>query len=199
MMDDHGELLGRAIDTLRELPKVRTEATARVLIAVAAERQRQREAAGRDAGHGHRWISWGAGAAAAAVIVTLSWLPAARRDDSTAMLSVKSARPSVVAAIPAAAGGDMANAARPVQFMLSAAGARSVRVVGDFNGWDERQSPMVRDDASGVWSANLMVRPGRHVYAFVVNDTQWVRDPRATRAPDADFGRPGSVLLVGRP
>jgi hypothetical protein len=27
----------------------------------------------------------------------------------------------------------------------------------------------------------------------------WMRDPRTPAADDADFGRPGSVLLVGRP
>ena len=91
------------------------------------------------------------------------------------------------------------DAARAVEVVFSAPAARSVRVVGDFNGWNERLSPMVRDDASGLWSARLMLRPGRHVYAFVVNDTQWMRDPRAPAAPDADFGRAGSVLLVGRP
>jgi 1,4-alpha-glucan branching enzyme len=74
-----------------------------------------------------------------------------------------------------------------------------VHVVGDFNEWDKEQAAMVRDSASGLWSATLMVRPGRHVYAFVVNDSIWRRDPRAAAAPDADFGRPGSVLLVTRP
>jgi hypothetical protein len=55
----------------------------------------------------------------------------------------------------------------------------------------------MRDSASGLWSISLALRPGRHVYAFLVDDTVWVQDPRAMEAPDADFGRPGSVLLVG--
>jgi 1,4-alpha-glucan branching enzyme len=93
-----------------------------------------------------------------------------------------------------------ADAARqPVQLVLRAPNASSVRVVGDFNEWDRERAPMTRDAASGLWSVTLSLRPGRHVYAFVVDDTVWMRDPRATAAPDADFGRPGSVLLVGRP
>jgi hypothetical protein len=58
---------------------------------------------------------------------------------------------------------------------------------------------MVRDPATGIWSQTLALRPGRHVYAFVVDDSVWMRDPRTPAAPDVDFGRPGSVLLVGRP
>jgi hypothetical protein len=37
------------------------------------------------------------------------------------------------------------------------------------------------------------------VYAFVADDTVWLRDPRAPVVTDPDFGRPGSLLLVGRP
>jgi 1,4-alpha-glucan branching enzyme len=77
--------------------------------------------------------------------------------------------------------------------------ARGVSVVGDFNGWNARADAMTRDSASGLWSGTIMVRPGRHVYAFVVDDSVWARDPRTPEAADADFGRPGSVLLVGRP
>ena len=197
MMDEHGELLGRAIETLRELPEVRTESTARLLIAVAAERQREAERG--QIRHVRRWMAGAAVAAAAAVVIALSLLPSRRRHDAAVVASTDAA-PSAVPAVPVSSGNaDVANSARPVQFVLSAPGAHSVRVVGDFNGWDDRQSPMVRDAASGLWSTSLILRPGRHVYAFVVNDTQWVRDPRTPSATDVDFGRPGSVLLVGRP
>ncbi|MEO7456529.1 MAG: isoamylase early set domain-containing protein, partial [Gemmatimonadaceae bacterium] len=77
--------------------------------------------------------------------------------------------------------------------------AGSVRVVGDFNAWDKERAPMLRDAQTGLWTVTLSLRPGRHVYAFVVDDSIWMRDPRSVAAPDADFGRPGSVLLVGRP
>jgi 1,4-alpha-glucan branching enzyme len=74
-----------------------------------------------------------------------------------------------------------------------------VSVVGDFNGWDARADTMTRDPATGLWSHTLALRPGRHVYAFVVDDSVWMRDPRGPEAVDEDFGRPGSVLLVGQP
>ena len=198
-MDEHEELLARVVESLRELPEVRPESTARVLIAVAAERQRQREAAVSRIRHKRRWLVGGAVAAAAGVIAALSMLPTATRSDPRVVVATNDAVGKSVVAVPTSNSTGVEDAARPVQLVLSAPGARSVRVVGDFNGWDDRRSPMARDDASGLWNVSVMLRPGRHVYAFVVNDTQWVRDPRATPAPDADFGRPGSVLLVGRP
>lgn len=88
----------------------------------------------------------------------------------------------------------------PVQFMLDArevAGGTTVSLVGDFNDWDVNAIPLTLDN--GVWSATLPLPPGRHVYAFVVNGKRWIADPRAPQAPDADFGRPGSVILVRTP
>lgn len=198
-MDERGEVLVRAIESLRELPEVRPEVTARLLIAVAAERQRQREEGQREGTRKPRRLAWAAIAAAAVVVLGLSLLAGTRRDRVAGRLAVTKAAPTAIAAVSASNNADAASALRPVQFVFSAPQARSVRVVGDFNGWDDQRSPMGRDEVSGLWSVSVQLRPGRHVYAFVVNDTQWVRDPRATAAPDADFGRPGSVLLVGRP
>jgi Carbohydrate-binding module 48 (Isoamylase N-terminal domain) len=194
-MDERDGLVGQAIETLRELPDVRPEATARLLIAVAAERQRDRER--RRSVAPRRWI-WSGMAAAAAVTVAVLVMPHTWRRDVAPVRPALSGA-SVPQLLTSTSAIDAAEAMRPVELVFSAPAATSVRVVGDFNGWDERQAPMMRDHASGLWSVQLMLRPGRHVYAFVVNDTQWMRDPRATAAPDADFGRPGSVVLVGRP
>ena len=191
------EALGKAIRALRELPDIRPDATARLLIAVAAERQRRRDAA-VDGRRTSRRV-WAGMVAAAAVVVAVAFLPTALRKRTTAPVAATVATVSDVAALPASNAVDLANSPRSVQLVFSAPEARSVRVAGDFNGWNERQSPMVHDEVSGLWNVTLLLRPGRHVYAFVVNDTQWVRDPRAKSAPDADFGRPGSVVLVGRP
>jgi 1,4-alpha-glucan branching enzyme len=97
------------------------------------------------------------------------------------------------------AAGDAALMRQPVELVFRAPAAHRVSVVGDFTAWDSHRAEMTHDAASGLWSVRLALTPGRHVYAFLVDDTLWVRDPRAPVAPDADFGRPGSVLLVGRP
>ena len=74
-----------------------------------------------------------------------------------------------------------------------------VALAGDFNGWDPRAIPLERDRRDGRWAVTLALAPGRHSYAFVVDDSVWMRDPRSPEAADEDFGRPGSVLLVGQP
>jgi hypothetical protein len=84
-----------------------------------------------------------------------------------------------------------------VQFVLDAKRARSVAVVGDFNAWDGRATPLQRDSATGVWSALVGVRPGRHLYAFLVDDSVWTLDPNAPRAKDSDYGTAQSVMIVG--
>lgn len=97
-------------------------------------------------------------------------------------------------------GGDGSEFKVPVQFVLDArdvpAGTR-ITIVGDFNGWDVNALPLALDN--GVWTATVPLLPGRHVYAFVVNGEKWIADPRAPAATDADFGRPGSVVIVQNP
>jgi hypothetical protein len=96
---------------------------------------------------------------------------------------------------PAAANAN-AEGAVPVQFTLDLPTATSVAVVGDFNEWNATSSPMRQLPGSDVWTATLVISPGRHVYSFVVDGKTWIADPRAPRAADSDFGKPGSVLLV---
>lgn len=84
-----------------------------------------------------------------------------------------------------------------VQFVLDAPRATRVAVVGDFNAWDGAANRLVRDSASGVWSAIVPITPGRHVYAFLVDDSVWTLDPRAPKAKDADYGTQQSVMIVG--
>jgi hypothetical protein len=74
---------------------------------------------------------------------------------------------------------------RLVRFTLVAPAAVRVAVAGDFNGWDPRATPLAALAANGAWSVAVTLSPGRHRYAFVVDDTQWVADPAAARAlPD---------------
>jgi len=87
---------------------------------------------------------------------------------------------------------------RIVQFMLTAPAASRVALTGDFNGWDPRQIEMTRDSRDGRWAVTLALAPGRHSYAYVVDDTQWVRDPLGTTAEPNDLAPPRSVITVTR-
>ncbi|MGH7674963.1 MAG: isoamylase early set domain-containing protein [Gemmatimonadales bacterium] len=89
------------------------------------------------------------------------------------------------------------DAAHFVRFMVMAPGARRVALVGDFNGWDPQATPMLRADPDTPWSVTVPIAPGRHVYAFVVDDHRWIPDPTAPLAPEEGFGSRNSVLVVG--
>jgi 1,4-alpha-glucan branching enzyme len=82
-----------------------------------------------------------------------------------------------------------------VQFSLPVAAASEVAVVGDFNGWDMRATPL-KKTAGGLWRASVRLKPGAHVYSFVVDGNRWVPDPAAPTAPGSDFGSPNSLVTV---
>jgi 1,4-alpha-glucan branching enzyme len=77
--------------------------------------------------------------------------------------------------------------------------AARVALVGDFNGWSQTATPLEPGTVAGTWSVTLPLSAGRHVYAFVVDGTKWMPDPRAQRTEDLDFGRANSVLIVQAP
>lgn len=83
----------------------------------------------------------------------------------------------------------------PTQFVFEGAKAERVSIVGEFNGWKAGETPLTRLD-NGLWTATVPLAAGRHVYAFVLDDTLMVADPRAPKAGDEDYGREGSVVMV---
>ncbi|HEY2896841.1 MAG TPA: isoamylase early set domain-containing protein [Gemmatimonadaceae bacterium] len=83
-----------------------------------------------------------------------------------------------------------------VQFGFAAPHASSVALVGDFNNWDPKATPLRAASTGGVWSVEVPIQPGRHLYAFVVNGTVWRPDPAAPKATGEDFGEPNSALIV---
>ena len=90
-----------------------------------------------------------------------------------------------------------ADTVRVVRFVLVAPRAARVSLVGDFNAWDATRTPMRAIGDGGVWTVELPVSEGRHLYAFVVDGSRWVVDPAAPIAPEDDFGTRNSVRVVG--
>jgi len=72
--------------------------------------------------------------------------------------------------------------------------AKSVAVVGSFNDWDATKS-VLRQTNDSVWSANIMLAPGRYEYQLVV-DGKWIADPSSQQSSNSDFGAANSVLIV---
>ena len=98
--------------------------------------------------------------------------------------------------VPAPSGAD---ASPTVRFELTAPGAAGVTLVGDFNGWDRRATPMRRASASDVWTVSVPLGRGRHAYGFVVDGKRWVSDPSAPLAPVDGFGGSNSIIVVEGP
>jgi hypothetical protein len=82
------------------------------------------------------------------------------------------------------------------RFLIVAPQAREVVLVGDFNDWDQRATPLVKVTGHGVWTVEVPLRPGRYSYAFLVDGQRWMPDPSAPRSVGDDFGRPSSVVTV---
>jgi hypothetical protein len=87
---------------------------------------------------------------------------------------------------------------RLVRLMFDAPDARRVAVAGDFNRWGAPPTPLVRDAETRRWSVTLALRDGEHRYAFVVDGTRWVPDPRAERLVQGTDGRVYSLLSLRR-
>lgn len=96
------------------------------------------------------------------------------------------ARPQTAAEADAPAG---------TRFSLPAPGASSVAVAGTFNHWDRHSHLLAGPGPDGRWTITLPLPPGRYEYLYVVNGSEWVRDPSAPFADDGLGGR-NSVVMV---
>ncbi|GMV96431.1 MAG: AAA family ATPase [Phycisphaerae bacterium] len=85
--------------------------------------------------------------------------------------------------------------AEGVWFVAHAPGAQDVCVAGDFNNWQPRATPMLKNGREGCFHALLPLRPGRYCYRFVV-DGQWRHDDHNTYVEANPFGELNSVVEV---
>jgi hypothetical protein len=116
-------------------------------------------------------------------------LPATPRDDSRGASSVVLGDTVV---------GALHDTLRLVRLMFDAPTARRVAVTGDFIPVGTAATPLARDPDGRRWSITLALRDGEHRYAFVVDETRWVPDPRADRVARGSNGRLYSLLNVAR-
>lgn len=84
---------------------------------------------------------------------------------------------------------------RLVRFVLRAPDAARVALAGDFNDWSATATPLMDSAGSGVWEAVVAIDRVAGRYAFVVDDTQWVR--AAYIEPATAEARPRRAAPVG--
>ena len=197
IVDERDELIERVARTLAVLPPARPAAVLEIMSAVHSRRVARRSLPARFAG----WmrapsLSVASAAMLAAATLAIGFVSGGSFNHTTAGFERATAG-GVTSLLPVA---DAMGAERavPVPLVLSATGARAVAVVGDFNDWDPTATPMRRFGAGGPWTATVMAKPGRHVYAFMV-DGVLTTDPRAPTVKDIDYGGEASVLMVAKP
>jgi 1,4-alpha-glucan branching enzyme len=87
-----------------------------------------------------------------------------------------------------------------VLFQCYAPDAFIVYLAGDFNDWGQNRDGLVFDpqfamngpDTNGVWRAEIDLKPGRHLYQFVIDGDRWIIDPNA----DENDSEKHSVVVV---
>jgi hypothetical protein len=84
-----------------------------------------------------------------------------------------------------------------VRFVFVDPTARSVSLVGDFNGWSKSATQLEPAGDRGGWIVSIPLTSGRHEYAFIVDGRRWTVDPFAPERHD-DFGTASSVVTVGQ-
>lgn len=72
----------------------------------------------------------------------------------------------------------------------------NVSVAGSFNGWNKDASPMRRVFGTERWVTTLPIAPGKHQYKFVLNGSEWIVDPKASRNEDDGAGNVNSILMI---
>ncbi len=88
----------------------------------------------------------------------------------------------------------IATEAKPTEFKLYAPGAKRVVVAGSFNKWDTKKL-LAKKDSKGNWVAKVALKPGRHEYKFVVDET-WTNDPRCTSCVTSPLGSQNCVIEI---
>lgn len=83
-----------------------------------------------------------------------------------------------------------------VRFTHLAPAANTVHVVGSFNGWVKGATQMKRDGKTGVWMAEVSLRPGEHTFMYLVDGKEWVVPPLAEDFVTDGFGQTNGVVIV---
>ncbi len=83
---------------------------------------------------------------------------------------------------------------KKVQFEFSSPEAHEVFIVGEFNHWDVKANPLIRDK-SGVWKVTLSLKPGKYEYRYLT-DGKWENDPSCSSCVPNEFGSQNCVRVV---
>ncbi|HEX8942699.1 MAG TPA: glycogen-binding domain-containing protein [Gemmatimonadaceae bacterium] len=197
-------VLRRALDELRKLPPADVAAMRRVVAAAAAARVTPFDSepgvlSPRRGRSIRLWMAVGIAAASAFVGFVLRGAWTSKPDVAQVAAGASTIVDSTRSAMRTVAATELEAAPVSQQFVFNDSRAHKVSVVGDFNRWNPTTTPMVRSADGELWSVTIPILPGRHMYAFIVDDSMFTLDPTAPKARDPDLGADGSIVVVGRP
>jgi 1,4-alpha-glucan branching enzyme len=96
--------------------------------------------------------------------------------------------------LPSLPSKNVQSVSRLTRFAFPAVTARQVSLVGDFNNWDTKASPMHKA-TDGVWHLAVALPPGRHEYRFFADEV-WCNDPAAPQKVPNSLGSENCVCTV---
>ena len=140
------------------------------------------------------YVSPLAGLAVAAGLVAIITMSVLRTLPSDARVAVAPNADTSAFVLPGPFVPVSATAAVSAPFTYIDRTAKSVAVVGNFNDWDATRNVLTRTSDS-VWTANIMLVPGRYEYQLVV-DGKLIADPGSQQTAASEFGVANSVIIV---
>jgi hypothetical protein len=200
-LPDPGDpVLRAAVETLRELPPENPAAVDRIVASALVHEwsnrsfKRQRMV--------RYWRRAGAALAAAALFGVGFWV--GHRNDAASVATAPSMDMAKVTSKAEDNGPLVRSVSDPVRssaepggtmFRIVAPRAEAVALVGDFNAWNPTATPLERTADGQAWTGSVMLTPGRHTYAFVV-DGVVTPDPNVPSLRDPDYDVEVSTLIV---
>ena len=137
--------------------------------------------------------AWGYRLATLGVLVGILagvWTLVARRGSAPSRPPLPQASAQLAKAPPAAP-----PALTSVTFVFYAPKARTVSLVGSFNDWDPRRTPMTKGK-DGSWTVQVTLAQGRYEYLFLVDNQRYETDPDAVELRPDGLGHENAVLRL---
>ena len=82
-----------------------------------------------------------------------------------------------------------------IRFTVLAPEANNVFLVGSFNGWAKRATPMTIVDGA-LWSVVVPLKEGEYPFMYVIDGVRWVTPPYADDFVTDGFGQTNGVVIV---
>jgi len=85
---------------------------------------------------------------------------------------------------------------KKIKIEIALESAKSVKIIGDFDGWSGKGIEMSDNDGDGIWTAEIVVEPGKYRYIVLVNEKERFIDEGADLIVEDEFGGLNSVRFV---